>query len=321
MKLSTARILTTHVGSLPRPQALHDVLYAIDRDEPYEESQYQSLVTSAVKDCCRLQSENGVDIISDGEQSKIGYSSYIRHRLSGFTVKELPPIIPPDTADYPDYAMAVAAADNAPKFAQSVCAGPIESLGNDPVETDISHFNDAINNTDAVEGFMPAASPGVIAVFQPNEYYATDEEYLYALAEGMKPEYDRIVAAGFVLQLDCPDLALGKHVFLAELSDAEFLTRAELHVEAVNHALRDIPADRVRMHLCWGNYSGPHTHDIPVSNIIPMVVKAKPQGISFEGANPRHEHEWQAWADADLPDDKVLIPGVIDSVSKLRGTS
>ncbi len=315
MKLSTDRILTTHVGSLPRADALHDVLYAIDGGEAYEESQYEQLVSAAVQESCRRQRENGVDIVSDGEQSKIGYSSYIRHRLSGFTVKELPPIIPPDTAEYPEYAAAVHAAGNAPRFAQAVCSGPIASLGTAPVEQDIGHFTDAIKDTDAVEGFMPAASPGVISVFQPNEYYATDEEYLFALADGMKPEYDRIVAAGFVVQLDCPDLALGKHVFLTHMSDEQFRKRSELHVEALNHALRDIPADRARMHLCWGNYSGPHTHDIPVSDIIPTVVKAKPQGISFEGANPRHEHEWQSWADAALPDDKVLIPGVIDSVS------
>jgi len=291
------------------------VLHAIDRDEPYDAGEYQRLAREAVAAACHKQLECGIDVVSDGEQSKIGYSSYPRQRLTGFVPKQLPLIVPPDYAEVPEYAQAVFEAGNAPNFVQSVCAGPISWHGDDAVNADIDYFTAALEGTNAVEGFMPAASPGVISGFQPNEYFKTDEEYLFALAEGMKPEFDAIVAAGFVLQVDCPDLALGKHVFMVGASDAEFLKRSELHVEALNHALRDIPADRVRMHLCWGNYNGPHHHDIEVSEIIPTVLKAKPCGISFEGANPRHEHEWETWAQAKIPDDKVLIPGVIDSVS------
>ncbi len=316
MQLSTDRILTTHVGSLPRANdELHTLLYAIDRGESCDQARFDHLSKEAVNDVCRKQVTAGIDIVSDGEQSKIGYSSYIRHRVSGFEPANLPIIVPPDVAEYPEYALATYEAGNAPDFVQTACTGPIASLGLGLAERDIATFTAAIAATGGKEGFMPAASPGVISVFQPNKYYATDEEYLFALADAMKPEYDAIVAAGLVLQLDCPDLALGRHIFLVDMTDAEFAKRSEIHIDALNHALRDIPAESARMHLCWGNYDGPHHHDIPVSNIIPLLNKAKPLAISFEGSNPRHEHEWKEWDNAKLRDNMVLIPGVIDSHS------
>jgi 5-methyltetrahydropteroyltriglutamate--homocysteine methyltransferase len=316
MKLSDERILTTHVGSLPRAnKELHELLYAIDRGEDCDRNRFEQLANTAVTDVCTKQVAAGIDVISDGEQSKIGYSSYIRHRISGFETAELPGIAPPDVAEFPEFALATYEAGNAPDFAQSVCTGPIETLNSELAEKDIATFQGAITSTGANEGFMPAASPGVISVFQPNKYYATDEEYLFALADAMKPEYDAIAAAGLVLQLDCPDLALGRHIFLGDMSDAEFAKRCEIHVEALNHALRDIQAENVRMHLCWGNYDGPHHHDIPVRQIIPLLNKAKPLAVSFEASNPRHEHEWKEWRDAKVRDNMVLIPGVIDSHS------
>jgi 5-methyltetrahydropteroyltriglutamate--homocysteine methyltransferase len=315
MNLSTDRILTTHVGSLPRAQAVVDLLFAEDRGEGVDRAQYDATMAAAVGDIVERQMQAGVDVVSDGEMSKISYATYIRHRLTGFEIGDAPRATPKDLDDFPEYKERLAQAGGTPKYHRPICRGPIAVEDFAPLHKDIDHLTAAAQAHGAREAFMNAASPGVIAVFQPNEYYPTHEAYLQALAEVMKIEYETIVNAGLLLQVDCPDLAMGRHIRFREASDAEFLRNAELQVEALNYALSTIPADRVRMHLCWGNYDGPHTHDIALSKIIHIVLKAKPQAILFEAANPRHAHEWKVWQEVAIPEDKVLVPGVVESTN------
>ncbi len=315
MRHSTDQILTTHVGSLPRPQPVVDQLFAEDRGELADRAEYDTVMQDAVGDVVRRQVESGVDVVSDGEMSKISYATYIRHRLTGFEIGDAPRATPKDLDDFPDFKRRLAEQGGTPQYHRPICRGPIAVKDLSSLDKDIDNLNAAAAAAGAPEAFMNSASPGVIAVFQPNEYYATDEEYLQALAEAMQVEYEKIVAAGLLLQIDCPDLAMGRHIRFRDATDEEFLIQAERQVEALNYALRNVPADRVRMHLCWGNYEGPHHHDIALEKVMPIVMRAKPQAILFEGANPRHAHEWKVWAEAEIPDDKVLVPGVLDTTT------
>jgi 5-methyltetrahydropteroyltriglutamate--homocysteine methyltransferase len=314
MKLSTERILTTHVGSLPRGSAVVELLYKKESGEAYDSASLATAVAAGVDDVVAKQVAAGIDIVSDGETSKVGYATYIKDRLSGFAGHyPRPPHL--DLAPYPDFREAMARMMGKQTFKRAACVGPIELVDRESMRTDVENLRRAVRRHGVTEAFLNAASPGVISAFQGNRYYPTHEAYVDAIADAMKPEYDAIVAAGFLLQLDCPDLAMAKHTGFQELSEAEFLKRAEYQVEALNHAVRDIPADRMRMHVCWGNYEGPHDHDIPLEKVLSIVLQAKPAGILFEAANPRHRHEWAVWRDANLPDDKVLIPGCIASTS------
>ncbi len=312
MKLSTDRILVTHVGSLPRTQEVVDLLFAQDRGEPIDERRFDETMRRATADVVRRQAEAGVDVVSDGETSKISYATYIRHRLTGFE-GDSPRPTPQDLDDFPEYRDRLVKTGHSATYKRPVCRGPIRVKSLAAVERDIARMKEALSSTPVVEGFLNAVSPGTISVFQPNEHYPSHEAYLGALADAMREEYELIVRSGLLLQLDCPDLAMGRHTRFKHLSDDEFLKTAALHVEALNHALAGVPADRVRLHVCWGNYEGSHVHDIDCTKIFPIVVRAKPTALLVEGANPRHEHEWEAWTTIKLPDDKVLVPGVVAS--------
>lgn len=315
MKTSAERILTTHVGSLPRPQYVVDQLFAQDRGEAYDEAEFDRVMRRAVREAAEKQAQAGVDVISDGEMSKISYATYIRHRLTGFEIDEVPRATPKDLDDFPAFKQRLAQAGGTPKYHRPVVRGAIKIKDLRPLEKDIANLLAAKEASGAAEAFMNAASPGVIAVFQPNEYYQNDENYLAALAEVMKVEYEKITAAGLLLQVDCPDLAMGRHIRFRDADTATFKKAAQAQVEALNYALQNVPADRVRMHLCWGNYEGPHHHDIDLREIVDIVLAAKPQAIQFEAANPRHQHEWAIWAEAKIPDDKILIPGALDTTT------
>jgi 5-methyltetrahydropteroyltriglutamate--homocysteine methyltransferase len=311
---SAERILTTHVGSLPRGAAVVDLLYKKENGEPYDRAEFDATIGAAVDEAVAKQVEAGIDVVSDGETSKVGYATYIKDRLTGFAGHHpRPPHL--DLAPYPEFRAAMARMMGNQAFKRAACVGPIAPLDADACAKDIANLRAALAAHGATRAFMNAASPGVISAFQSNRYYSTHEAYVDAIVAAMKPEYDAIASAGFILQLDCPDLAMARHTGFQELSEPEFLRRAEYQVEALDHAVRDIPADRMRMHICWGNYEGPHDHDIELEKILPIVLKARPAGILFEAANPRHRHEWAVWRDAKLPDDKVLIPGCISSTS------
>jgi len=315
MKHSTDRILTTHVGSLPRPPNVVDMLFAQDADTLTDQAAFDAVMAQAVDAVVAAQIAAGIDIVSDGEMSKISYATYIRHRLSGFEPGEVPRAVPADLDAFPEYRDRLAARGGTPKYLRPVCTGPITVKNDAPLDTDLAHLRAAVTTHGPTDAFMSAASPGVIGVFQPNRYYPSRSAYLYALADAMQQEYEAIHAAGFVVQVDCPDLAMGRHIQFRDESTARFLTFAAEQVEVLNHALRNIPADALRMHLCWGNYEGPHTFDIELREIFAVVMAAKPQAILFEASNPRHAHEWVVWEDATVPDDKILVPGVIDSVT------
>jgi 5-methyltetrahydropteroyltriglutamate--homocysteine methyltransferase len=312
MKTSQDRILTTHVGSLPRPAELRRLLVAKDKGEPYDKAEFERLTRQAVFDIVRRQAETGVDIINDGEMSKPGYSTYVADRLSGFAGHE--PAKPRlDTRDHPNFMAAYERMTGSNIARRSVCVGPIAVQDREPLAQDLANLRDALAQVSAVEGFMTAASPGLVPVFQNNRYYPSHEDYVEAIAAAMQQEYEAIVEAGFVLQLDCPDLAMAHHTSFQDLGEADFLRRAAFHIEVLNHALRNVPADRARIHICWGNYEGPHDHDIDFAKVAPILVKAKPMALVIEAANPRHAHEWRVWHEVKLPDDKILIPGVLDT--------
>jgi 5-methyltetrahydropteroyltriglutamate--homocysteine methyltransferase len=311
MKLSTDRILTTHTGSLPRAPDLTTTLEALDVGRMPDPVAFDARVRRAVGDIVRQQLEVGIDIVNDGEQGKVGYSTYVRHRLTGFDGQAAVPA----RADWADFPEAAARGERRSTVMRPACNGPIEWKDRSAVQKDIANFKAALESVKPTDAFMSAASPGVIAHFLKNEHYPSREAYLARLADVMKEEYDAIHQAGFVLQIDCPDLAMSRHLAFPEVSNAEFLKIATASIEALNHALRDIPADRMRLHLCWGNYEGPHHRDIPLRELLPVALKAKPQALSFEGANPRHEHEWAVFREIRLPDDRVIIPGVLDSTT------
>ena len=318
MKTSTDRILTTHVGSLPRSAAVTEVVFGRERGEPIDDARFATTIAGAVRDVVAKQAAAGVDVVSDGEMSKISYATYIKDRLTGFD-GDSSRNPPGDLEDYPNYLRKLASSGGTPTYRRPRCVGPIAVKNLQPLHDDVAWFRAALAGARVVEPFMNSASPGVIALFQPNDHYATHEAYLEALAEAMRHEYEAIVAAGFVLQIDSPDLGLGGHTLFKGRPRDEYVRLAHLHVEVLNHALRNCPADRVRMHVCWGNYEGPHHHDVPMEVVLPIALRARPQGLLFEASNPRHAHEWTVFRDAaragTLPDDKILIPGVLDSVS------
>jgi 5-methyltetrahydropteroyltriglutamate--homocysteine methyltransferase len=307
-------IRTTHVGSLPRSEAVTDALFAREKGVPIDEAAFDALMADATVATVRRQREVGLDIPSDGETSKISYATYIKDRLTGFS-GDSPRRPPADLADFPAYMERLAKAGGTPTYRRPRCVGPIAVKSLAPLETDLRAFHAALAAAGYGEGFMNSASPGVIALFQPSDHHADLDAYLADLAEAMRAEYERIVAAGLLLQIDAPDLALGRHMMYRELAEADFLGRVERHVEVLNHALRNVPGDRVRLHVCWGNYEGPHTHDVPLERILPVLLRAKPRALLFEAANPRHAHEWEAFTRIEVPDDYVLVPGCLDSTT------
>lgn len=311
MQTSRDRILTTHVGSLPRPDDAVALILKKERGEPYDAAEFDRVIKRAVGDIVKKQADLGIDIVSDGETSKIGYSVYIKDRFTGFGGEyQAKPHL--DLADYPEFRKRMTSFLGPQTFRRLCCVGPIEPKDREALKKDIANFKAALSGANVVEGFMNAASPGVVASFLRNQYYPTHEAYIEALVKALAPEYEAIVNAGFVLQVDCPDIAMSRHTGFQDLTEQEFLKRAEFDIEALNEALKNVPAAMVRLHVCWGNYEGPHDHDIALEKIMPIIRKAKGQGISFESANPRHEHEWVVWGSAKLAD-RVFIPGMLDS--------
>jgi 5-methyltetrahydropteroyltriglutamate--homocysteine methyltransferase len=306
-------ILTTHVGSLPRGEELVPLLLARDHGEPHDAVAFERLVQAAVEDAVAKQEAAGVSIVSDGELGKVGYSTYIKDRLAGFGghVARKPAL---DLAPLPELRRKLALIMGEQEFVRASCVGPVRLRNLDPCREDIRRFARALAGR-SVRGFLNAASPGLISAFQPNAYYASHEAYLGDLVSAMRPEYAAIAASGVQLQLDCPDLAMARHTGYQDLSEDEFLKIAAANVEALNAATADIAPEKMRMHVCWGNYEGPHDCDIPIERVLGLILRARPATILFEAANARHEHEWQVWAAAKIPDDKVLAPGLIDTRS------
>jgi 5-methyltetrahydropteroyltriglutamate--homocysteine methyltransferase len=311
VKRSTDRILTTHVGSLPRSDAVCEVLLKKERGDGHDPARFDAVIREAVKEIVALQARLGIDVVSDGETSKIGYATYIKDRVEGFG-GDFTPKPHLDLADHPDYREMLAKTRGPQLFRRTCCVSEIRPKQDDSLDKDLANFREALKGAKVVEGFLNAASPGVIASFQPNRHYPSHEAYIEAVAGVMEKEYEAIANAGFLLQVDCPDLAMSRHTGFQDLSEAEFLKRAAFHVEVLNHALRNVPREKTRIHICWGNYEGPHTHDIDLRKIIDLILKVKAEAISFEAANPRHEHEWTVWGEADL-DGRVLMPGALDT--------
>jgi 5-methyltetrahydropteroyltriglutamate--homocysteine methyltransferase len=309
------RIETSHVGSLPRGPELVPLLLARDHGEPYDVAEFDKVVQAAVDEGVRQQVEAGVSIVSDGELGKVGYSTYIIERLEGFGGHtERKPAL--DLAPLPELRKKLAAIMGDQEFTRATCIAPVRLKNMDPCHEDIRRFTTAMERQgQGVKGFLNAASPGLITAFQPNAYYPSHEAYLADLVEAMRPEYEAIAASGFQLQLDCPDLAMSRHTGYQDVSDEEFLKVAEANVEALNAATANIPPEQMRMHVCWGNYEGPHDCDIDLAKVMPIILKARPATILFEAANPRHDHEWAVWKETKLPDDKILAPGLIDTCS------
>ena len=310
------RFLTTHVGSLPRTQVVVDQIFARESGGPLSEVQFKQVMLDAVDAIVARQVAAGIDIVSDGEMSKISYATYIKDRYTGFD-GDSPRRTPADLLEFPGFMKRLASGGGTPTYRRPCCVGPIKVKSDHLLIDDIAHVKMAAAKHGAKQVFMNAASPGVVALFQPNQHYANDDQYLEALANALKTEYKGIVDAGLILQLDSPDLGLGRHMMYSALDEGAYLARIEQHVEVLNHALADIPADRVRMHVCWGNYEGPHHKDVGLETILPIVLKAKPDGLLFETSNPRHAHEWEVIRDMKhmIPDSKILIPGVLDSTS------
>ena len=310
------RILTTHVGSLPRSKAVTDLVFALERGDAVDPQTFDRTIGEAVSACVARQIDSGIDLVSDGEMSKISYATYIKDRITGFD-GDSPRNAPADLEAFPAFMNRQSASGGTPTYRRPCCVGPVAPRTLAPLEADLARMAQAIAEHPPVGAFMNAASPGVIALFQPDRHYGNQDAYLEALAEAMRPEYEAIVAAGLILQLDSPDLGLGRHVMYKDRSDADYLTLIGGHVEALNHALRNVAAGRVRMHVCWGNYEGPHHKDVEMRVILPTLMRAKPQGLLFETSNPRHQHDWQAFRDLRhlIPDDRTLIPGVIDSTT------
>ncbi|WP_415402090.1 cobalamin-independent methionine synthase II family protein [Tateyamaria sp. SN3-11] len=309
-------ILTTHTGSLPRTQEVVDFIFARENGETYDQAAFDAAMTLAVDDTVAKQVAAGIDIVSDGETSKISYATYVKDRYTGFS-GDSPRNAPADLKQFPSFLKRLADDGGTPKYARPMCTGEVKSRGQGELEKDIANLKAAMAKHGATRGFMNAASPGVISLFLQNDFYPTRDAYLAALADAMKAEYETIVAAGLDLQLDCPDLALSRHMLFADFSDAEFVKIADAHVEAMNHALADVPAEKVRVHICWGNYEGPHTCDIDMDTVFPTLMSTKARYVLFETSNPRHAHEWTVFRDrkGEIPDDKVLVPGVVDTTT------
>ena len=315
MKQSTDHILTTHTGSLPRPPDMLGLLVEEQQRRLSERSQLDNSVRAAVREVFNRQVETGLDVVNDGEQGRVDYTVYVKDRLTGYDGESTPLGGMTDDVEFPELAELLKPFAS-PFQVRPTCTGPIDWMDWPAVETDIENLRAASAGANAGEVFMTSPSPGQISRFLHNEYYPSDEAYIYALAGVMKRQYDAIVDAGFLLQLDCPDLALGRHQLFSHLSLEEFRAVAQMHVEALNYAVADIPADRMRMHICWGSTLGPHHTDVPIADVMDIVLTAKPSAVAFPGANPRHEHEWKVWRDLiKLPEGKIIIPGVIDSTS------
>ncbi len=310
------RIHTTHVGSLPRSQEVVDFIFKRENAEAYDATRFDAAMSHAVDQTVKRQKDSGVTIVSDGETSKISYATYVKDRYTGFS-GDSPRNAPADLKQYPGYLKRIANSGGTPAYARPMCTDEVRSKGQGELQKDINNLRAAMTKHGVDRGFMNAASPGVISLFLQNDYYASREAYLAALADVMKEEYETIVAAGLDLQLDCPDLALSRHMLFPELSDNEFVKIAHSHVEALNHALSNVPKDRVRVHICWGNYEGPHTCDIGMEKVLPVLLQTKARYLLFETANPRHAHEWTVFEErkTDLPEDVVLVPGLVDTTS------
>jgi 5-methyltetrahydropteroyltriglutamate--homocysteine methyltransferase len=312
LQRSIERFLTTHTGSLPRPAELVRAMFAKEEGVPVDPAALAAQIRVAVAAIVDRQIAAGIDVVDDGETSKPSYATYVKDRLAGFAGASRP-LVYRDLVDYPELARRVFGDPGRSRRRTPGCNGPISVRDPAAAEIDVANLKAALAGKTICEGFLSAASPGVIALFFHNGHYPSDEAYLYAIAEAMRHEYETVANAGFILQVDCPDLAMGRHIQYANLGLAEFRKRIGLHIEALNHALAEIPAERLRLHLCWGNYEGPHHCDVPLAEIVDLVFLAKPAGLSFEAANPRHAHEWTVFEDVKLPEGKVLIPGVIES--------
>jgi len=310
------KILTSHVGSLPRTQEVVDFIFARENGEDYDKAGFDGCMTAACAETVRRQVEAGIDIVSDGETSKISYATYVKDRYTGFS-GDSPRNAPADLKLFPSFLERLANAGGTPQYARPMCTGEVTSKGQGELQSDIDNLKAGMATHGASRGFMNAASPGVISLFLQNEHYASREAYLAALADAMKEEYETIVGAGLDLQLDCPDLALSRHMLFADLSDDEFVRVAGMHVEALNHALRDVDPSRVRVHICWGNYEGPHVCDIDMDKVFTTLMNTRARYVLFETSNPRHAHEWTVFRDraGEIPDDKVLVPGVVDTTT------
>ena len=310
------RILTTHVGSLPRSRRTTDFLFARERGEPCDAAAFAACMTEECAETVRRQVEAGVDVVSDGETSKISYSTYVKDRYTGFS-GDSERNAPEDLKRFPRYLERIAREGGTPEFARPRCTGPVKAESDAELRADVANLKAGMAAHGAQRGFMNAASPGVIAQFLPNAWYPSRDAYLEALADAMKPEYDAILAAGLDLQIDCPDLGLSRHVLFGELSDAEFVRVAGANVEVLNHALRDADPARVRVHVCWGNYEGPHVCDIAMGEVFSLLMSVRARYVLFENANPRHGHEWTVFRDrrAEIPGDRILVPGVIDTTT------
>jgi 5-methyltetrahydropteroyltriglutamate--homocysteine methyltransferase len=312
---SVDRILTTHVGSLPRSQAVTDVLFAREGTGTLPPNP-EAVIRDAVIAIVKKQVEVGVDIVSDGEMGKISYATYIKDRLSGFD-GDTPREPGQDLVEHPRLLEKLAKLGSTAKYRRPKCVADIRVKDLAPMQEDIANLQAAIAAGKPREAFINTASPGTIALFQPNDYYKTQDAYLEAVAEGMRAEYEGLTKAGLLIQIDAPDMAMGRHTMYRDRTENDFVGLAARHIEVLNHALRNVPADRIRMHVCWGNYEGPHTHDVPMEKLLPVVMKAKPQAILFEAANPRHAHEWKVFRDmkSQVPDDKILVPGVLSTTT------
>ncbi len=309
------RIATTHVGSLPRPAAMVEMIYARERGEQVDAAEFDACAASTADDLVARQRAAGIDYASDGECAKLSYATYVKERYDGFA-GDSPRKPPADLLQFPDYLEQLARSGGTPTYTRPCCVAPIRLRDAEPLRRDIANLTAAVGRHGGT-GFMNAVSPGTVALFQPNSHYESDEAYWEATAEALRSEYEEITAAGLILQVDCPDFALARHMIFNDLSDDEFAKLAMRQAEILNHALRNVPADRSRIHVCWGNYEGPHLCDIGMDKIFDALMALKPQALLFESCNPRHAHEWQVFADraSDIPDDKVLVPGVIDSLT------
>ena len=315
MKTSQNRILTTHVGSLPRTDAVVGFLELRESGAEFDSAVFDELVRRSVEDIVRPQAKIGIDVVSDGETSKISYAGYVKDRLSGFSEEGSTEPAKPhlDLQPFPELRRKMASLTGPRRFKRVSCIGPVAVRDRAALRRDLENMQRARAAVGPVDAFLNSASPGVVASFLPNQYYPSHEAYVEAIADAMHEEYQAIVAAGFIMQIDCPDLAMSRHTGFQDLSETAFLKRAQFHVEALNHALANIPPDMIRIHVCWGNYEGPHTRDVDLAKILKTILAVKATGLSLEAANPRHEHEWTVWKEAKLPADKILLPGVIDT--------
>ena len=310
------KILTSHVGSLPRSQEVVDFIFARENNKKYDQNSFDECMQRNVLSTVEKQKNSGIDIVSDGETSKISYATYVKDRYTGFS-GDSPRNAPEDLKLFPGFLQRLADEGGTPQYARPMCTGEVKSTGQGELQKDIANLKNAMKAHGVERGFMNAASPGVISLFLQNDFYATRDAYLAALADAMREEYETIVASGLDLQLDCPDLALSRHMLFSDLSDSEFIKIAESHMEALNHALKNVPSEKVRIHICWGNYEGPHVCDIDMNKVFGTLMKADAQYTLFETSNPRHAHEWTVFRDRknEIPDDKILVPGVVDTTT------